>query len=339
YDFPRQAQFHPLKYLAQLTEAIRRRGGRVYAHTRAVNIEGGERVHVETADGFVVAADALVVATNTPVNDRFAIHTKQAPYRTYVVGARVPPGAVPTLLLWDTLDAYHYVRVQRNVGGHDMLIVGGEDHKTGQADDFEKRYARLEAWTRERFPMVEGFDFHWSGQVMEPVDYLAFIGPNPGDEEDNIYVVTGDSGNGMTHGTIAGMLLTDLICGHRNPWTVLYDPARITVKAAAEFAKENLNVAARFAEYATPGEVKSTDDIAPGTGAVVRRGFRKIAAYRDESGMLHCRSAVCTHLRCIVHWNSDERTWDCPCHGSRFDKIDGRPLNGPAHEPLGPAES
>jgi len=99
------------------------------------------------------------------------------------------------------------------------------------------------------------------------------------------------------------------------------------------------NVAARFAEYATPGEVKSTDDIAPGTGAVVRRGFRKIAAYRDESGMLHCRSAVCTHLRCIVHWNSDERTWDCPCHGSRFDKIDGRPLNGPAHEPLGPAES
>jgi len=335
--FPRQAQFHPLKYLAQLAEAVQRRGGRIYAHTRAANLEGGERVHVETAGGAVIAADALVVATNTPISHHLAIHTKQAAYRTYVVGARVPANSVPTLLLWDTLDHYHYVRVQRDVDGRDILIVGGEDHKTGQADDFDKRYARLEAWTRQRFPMVEGFEFHWSGQVLEPVDYLAFIGQNPGDD-DNIYVVTGDSGNGMTHGTIAGILLTDLICGHRNPWTALYDPSRITVKAAAEFAKENLNVAARFVEYATPGEVKSTDDIVPGSGAVVRRGLRKIAAYRDESGMLHCHSAVCTHLRCIVHWNSDELTWDCPCHGSRFDKIDGRPVNGPAQQPLGPAE-
>jgi glycine/D-amino acid oxidase-like deaminating enzyme/nitrite reductase/ring-hydroxylating ferredoxin subunit len=335
--FPRQAQFHPLKYLAALAQAIERHGGSIYAHTRAVKVEGGERAHVETAQGPVIAADAVIVATNTPVNDQLVIHTKQAPYRTYVVGARIPAGTLPTLLLWDTLDNYHYVRVQRGVEGRDVLIVGGEDHKTGQADDSDKRYARLEAWTRSRFPVVEGFDFHWSGQVMEPVDHLAYIGRNPGDE-DNVFIVTGDSGNGMTHGTIAGVLLTDLICGRPNDWAKLYDPSRITMRAAADFAMENLNVAAQFADYATPGEAKSTDDIAPGTGAIVRRGLRKIAAYRDEGGMLHCYSAACTHLRCIVRWNSDELSWDCPCHGSRFDKLDGHPINGPAQHGLGPAE-
>jgi glycine/D-amino acid oxidase-like deaminating enzyme/nitrite reductase/ring-hydroxylating ferredoxin subunit len=334
--FPRQAQFHPLKYLAGLAAAIQARGGRIYTHTRVLRVEGGEQARVETANGPIVAADAVVVATNTPINDQLVIHTKQAPYRSYVVGARLPAGAYPTMLLWDTLDAYHYIRVQRGVDGHDVLIVGGEDHKTGQADDSDKRYASLEAWTREHFPMVEGFDFHWSGQVMEPVDYVAFIGRNPSDD-DNVYIATGDSGNGMTHGTVAGLLLTDLICGRPNRWAQLYDPSRITVKAAAEFTKENLNVAAQFADYATPGEVKSLDEIAPGAGAIFRRGLNKIAAYRDEGGRLYCHSAVCTHLRCIVHWNSDEKTWDCPCHGSRFDKADGHPINGPALHALEPA--
>lgn len=336
--FPRQAQCHPLKYLAGLAGAITRRGGRIYTHTRAVRVTGGERVHVETARGAVIAADAGVVATNTPVHDRLRIHTRQTAYRSYVVGARVPAGVLPTLLLWDTLENYHYVRLQRGVGAHDVLIVGGEDHKTGHADDAAQRYARLEDWTRARFPMAEGFDYHWSGQIMEPLDHVAFIGRHPLDE-DNLYVVTGDSGNGMTHGSLAGLLLTDLICGRSNPWEALYDPGRLTMKVAGEFAMANLDVARHFAEYATPGEVKSTDEIMPGSGAIVRRGLKKIAAYRDENGMLHCHSAVCTHLRCIVNWNSDERTWDCPCHGSRFDKLDGRPLNGPANEPLGPAEA
>ena len=336
--FPQQAQFHPLKYLSGLTQAILRRGGRVYAHTHATRVEGGERAHVETAGGAIIAADAVVVATNTPINDQLVIHTKQAPYRTYVVGARVPAASLPTMLLWDTLEDYHYVRVHRGYEGRDVLIVGGEDHKTGQADDFEKRYARLEEWARMRFPMIEGFDFHWSGQVLEPIDYVAFIGRNPTDD-DNIYIVTGDSGNGMTHGTIAGLLLTDLICKRPNRWEPLYDPSRITIRAAGEFALENLNVAAQFADYATPGEVKSTDDIAPGSGAIVRRGLKKIAAYRDENGVLHCYAAACTHLKCIVRWNGGEKTWDCPCHGSRFDKIDGRPINGPARHNLGPAET
>ena len=337
--FPYQGQFHILKYMAGLAEAFRRRGGRLHTRTHAEEIKGGADAHVTTADGFTVRAGAVVVATNTPVNDLVAIHTKQAPYRTYVVGARVPAGSVPRMLLWDTPDPYHYVRSQSVRDGgdaYDVLIVGGEDHKTGQAEDFDERFRRLEEWTRERFPSVESFDYRWSGQVMEPVDGLGFIGRNPGDAE-NVYVATGDSGNGMTHGTIAGMLIRDLILGRDNAWATLYDPSRISLRAGGEYARENLNVAAQYADYLTGGEVSSPDEVAPGTGAVMRRGLSKVALYRDDTGALHEFSAVCTHLGCVVAFNDKEKSWDCPCHGSRFSPTDGHPLNGPAIEGLSPA--
>ena len=242
--FPRQGQFHVLKYLQGVAAAATR----IHNHTRARDFQGGENARVETDNG-TVSAGTIVVATNTPVNDRVAIHTKQAAYRTYVVGARVRHGSVPPILLWDTPDPYHYVRLQSRPpaaggDGDDVLIVGGEDHKTGQADDAAERFARLEAWTRERFPQVQAFEYRWSGQVMEPVDSLAFIGRNPSDYS-NVYIATGDSGNGMTHGTIAGILISDLISGRSNPWTALYDPSRKTVGAAKEFVKENLNVVAQ----------------------------------------------------------------------------------------------
>jgi Rieske Fe-S protein len=163
---------------------------------------------------------------------------------------------------------------------------------------------------------------------MQPVDAMAFIGKNPGSDE-HIYIVTGDSGNGMTHGTIGGMLLTDLIMQRDNPWTKLYDPSRISFKAAPEFAKENLNVAEQYAQYLTPGDVGSIEAIEPGSGAVIRRGIHKIAVYKDESGTVTQCSAVCTHLYCIVDWNDTEKSWDCPCHGSRFDPY-GRVVSGPA---------
>ncbi|HKQ99278.1 MAG TPA: FAD-dependent oxidoreductase [Pyrinomonadaceae bacterium] len=343
--FPRQAQFHPLLYLAGLARAIRRDGGRIFTGTHAAKIEGGERsARVETEDGRIVTAHSVVVATNTPVNDRFAIHTKQAPYITYVIGARVPSGSVTKALYWDTPDPYHYVRIE-SVNAHskdtgeneeyDLLIVGGEDHKTGQADDdANKRFSWLERWTRTRFPMIEGIEFQWSGQVMEPVDGLAFIGRNPMDDE-NVYIATGDSGNGMTHGTIAGILLTDLIAGRDNEWEKIYYPTRKTLKALPEFASENLNVAAQYADLVTPGDVDSADEIKPGTGAVVRHGLKKVATYRDESGALHERSAVCVHLGCIVAWNSKEKSWDCPCHGSRYDAY-GKVFQGPANKNLEP---
>jgi nitrite reductase/ring-hydroxylating ferredoxin subunit len=218
---------------------------------------------------------------------------------------------------------------------HEVLIVGGEDHKTGQADDTNERFERLEAWTRERFPTSGVMEFRWSGQIMEPVDSLAFIGRNPGDQ--NIYVVTGDSGNGMTHGTIAGILLTDLILGRENEWATLYDPSRISLRAMPEFAKENLNAMAQFSDYVTSGDVDDVRKIAEGAGAVIRRGLRKVAVYRDTHGVVHELSAVCPHLGCIVDWNSTERSWDCPCHGSRFDSS-GKVVNGPAIVGLGPAE-
>ena len=323
--FPRQAQFHPLKYLDALARTIEEKGGRIFNFTHAEGFTDGSPCEVKTDRGRI-SAGAIVVATNTPVNDWVAIHTKQAAYRTFVIGLRIAKGSVTKALYWDTPDPYHYVRLQ-SMGSDDVLIVGGEDHKTGQADDAAERFKRLESWTRERFPSAKDIEFSWSGQVIEPVDGLAFIGRNPGDK--NIYVVTGDSGNGMTHGTIAGILLTDLIQGRKNAWETLYDPSRVSLRAAPEFAKENLNVAAQYRDYVTGGDVEAVREIAPCTGAVLREGLKKVAVYRDSNGELHKLSAVCPHLGCIVEWNSTEKTWDCPCHGSRFDP-DGKVVNGPA---------
>ena len=294
--FTRQAQFHPLEYLDGLARGIMRDGGKIFGQTHANKIEGGPEARVRTSHGPVVTSEVVVVATNTPVNDLVAIHTKQAPYVTYVIGVRVPKKSVTRALYWDTGDPYHYVRLQSE-NDYDVLIVGGEDHKTGQADDGNERFARLEQWTRERFPQMGEVEYRWSGQVMEPVDGLAFIGRNPLDN-DNVYIATGDSGQGMTHGTIAGMLLTDLIQGRKNAWEDLYSPSRVSLKALPEYASENLNVAAQYVDRIT-----------------------------------HRRSAVCPHLGCVVAWNSTEETWDCPCHGSRFS-ANGKVYQGPANSDL-----
>ena len=340
--FPRQAQFDPLKYLAGLVQAIEGAGGHIFTETHVTKIEGGSPARVETKTGLTVTADAVVVATNIPVNDRSGLFAKQASYQTYVIGARVPKGSIPKALYWDTLDPYHYVRLANvatpdKVGEtDDLLIVGGEDHKTGQADDAMLRYTRLETWTRERFPMAKQIEFRWSGQVMEPIDGLPFIGRNPLDGA-NVYIATGDSGTGMTNGTIAGILISDLILGRDNPWQTLYDPARVTLGAATDFVQENLNVATQYLDWIKGGEDLSLAAIAPGTGVVVRRGLKKVAVYCDEQGALHERSAVCPHLHCIVAWNSGEKTWDCPCHGSRFDN-QGQVINGPTTNDLASAE-
>lgn len=332
--FPRQAQFHPLKYLAGVANAIQRFSGRIYTRTHANVIEGGKQARIETDRGVVTAA-AVVVATNSPVNDLIAIHTKQAAYQTYVLGARIPSGSVTRALYWDTPDPYHYLRIEtvgRGANAHDVLIVGGEDHKTGQQDNAGKRFRALERWTRHRFPMVDEIKYRWSGEVMEPIDGLAFIGRNPLDAR-NVFIATGDSGNGMTHGTIAGILLTDLIMDRKNDWESLYDPSRITLKALPEFAKENLNVAMQYGDLVVASDVDSVDKVLPGAGAVISRGLRKVAVYRDPQGRIHELSAICRHLGCIVNWNTLENTWDCPCHGSRYDAM-GKVIQGPANSDL-----
>jgi glycine/D-amino acid oxidase-like deaminating enzyme/nitrite reductase/ring-hydroxylating ferredoxin subunit len=339
--FRGQAQFHPLGYIAGLADAIVRRRGRIHCGTHVTDVADGEPVRIETASGRTVLATDAVVATDTPINDRFTIHTKQAPYRTYVVAALVPRGAIAHALLWDTADPYHYARLApapdgAGVSPQDFLIVGGEDHKTGQDSAApEDRFRRLEQWMRARFPMAGPVDFRWSGQVLEPVDGVAFIGLNPGDR--HTYVHTGDSGMGMTHGVLGGMLNADLIAGRTNRWAPLYDPARRTLRAAEEFLKENLNVAVQYGDWVSPGDVHDADRIPPGEGAVVRAGLHKVAVYRAPDGALHASSAACTHLGCVVRWNAAEKSWDCPCHGSRFDPL-GAVLNGPAVSPLTPAD-
>jgi glycine/D-amino acid oxidase-like deaminating enzyme/nitrite reductase/ring-hydroxylating ferredoxin subunit len=340
--FPNQARFHPIHYLAAMAEAIQRQGGRIFTNSHADLVEGGANARVEVGR-HTIRADAIVVATNSPINDLVAVHTKQAPYMTYVIAARVPRGSVADALYWDTLEMYHYVRLQsmpsnaasNGAGEYDLLIVGGEDHKSGQGDEHSRPHARLESWARARFPVTD-VEFTWGGQYMETIDGLAFIGRNPADKE-NVYIVTGDSGMGLTHGTIAGMLLADLIGGRKNPWEKLYDPSRKPLTAARRFVKEAANVAVQYTKWLTPGQVSSVDEIKPGSGAVIRRGLRKVAVYRDPRGNPHAMSAMCTHLGCIVQWNDAESNWDCPCHGSRFDPI-GKVVNGPANTGLPPAD-
>ncbi len=336
--YPNQGRFHIMKYLNGLANAIIDNGGMIFTNSHVKEFRSGPVAMAVTVSDYAVSANHLVVATNTPVNDKLTIHTKQAPYRTYAIGVQVPKDSVPDALYWDMKDPYHYIRLQKDsVGdaGSDILIVGGEDHKTGQNHDPAACFRRLEDWTRLKFPMAEQVKYVWSGQVYEPVDGLAFIGRNPGDE-DNVYIATGDSGHGMTHGTIAGMLLTDLIMERPNPWAKLYDPARTSLKSAGEFLKENINVAAQYKDYVTPGEVEDQMDVLPGTGRIMRKGAQKVAVYCDQEGVRHQCSAVCPHMGCVVSWNSVESSWDCPCHGSRFDPF-GNVITGPASANLGPA--
>jgi len=328
--FPNQGQFHPLKYLAGLARAILSHGSRIYTQTRAVEIKGGADAHVMTAGGQRISARHIVVATNTPVNDMVVMHTKQAAYRTYAIAFRIAAGEIPLGLFWDNADPYHYLRLQQYGAFNDeqLLIVGGADHKTGQGPGPEVALRHLEDWTRHCIPVAGDMVHSWSGQVMEPVDSLAFIGRNPSDE-DNVYIITGDSGHGLTHSAIAAMLIPDLIMKRSNAWEAIYDPRRRSVRAATEFAEENINVAAQYRDWVTWGDAIGLDQIQPGTGAVIRSGMNKLAAFRDQAGELHTFSAVCPHLQCIVRWNALEKSFDCPCHGSRFAG-DGHALNGPA---------
>jgi glycine/D-amino acid oxidase-like deaminating enzyme/nitrite reductase/ring-hydroxylating ferredoxin subunit len=330
--FPRQGRFHPVQFLDGLVTALKSQGVRLYQDTDVVELKERDGVvTATTGENGVIHARQVVVATNSPFHLMIPIHTKQAPYRTYVIAAPVPKGAVADVLLWDTLDpGYHYVRIQPGTS-EDLLIVGGEDHKSGTQDDGETRVRRLEAWARARWPDMGRVAHRWSGQVMEPADGVGFIGRSP--EHEEVYVVTGDSGQGLTTGGAAALILADLMNGRENPWADLYDPSRHMHHGLGDFLKENLEAAKHWLELAGPGEVRSLDEIAAGDGAVVKLHGKPVAAYRDDAGELHVNSAVCTHAGCTVHWNGFESCWDCPCHGSQFS-IDGQVLAGPAARPL-----
>ena len=352
--FPGQAQFHVLKYLAGLANAIvEKYGGRIHCDTHVEGVEGGDPCNVKIEGGKQLSAGSVVVCTNASISDYVQTHMKMESMRTYVIAAAVPRGSVDRALYWDTGSPYHYVRLQSlearasGLGNPpvsslqspgptkgetlwDALIVGGEDHKVGHDSHAEDRWKELERWMRARWPQAREVIYKWSGQVLEPSDGLAYIGRNP-DGAENVFMASGDSGQGMTHGTIAGMLLSDLVVGKDNPWTTLYDPKRVSLRGTSmmEMAKHNMDVAFQYAKGYLMPDVRSVDDIKPGEGAVIRRGTKKIAVYKSEDGRVTEKSAVCTHLKCIVEWNGAEKSWDCPCHGSRFAPS-GEVLNGPA---------
>jgi len=338
--FAGQAQFHPMKYLRGLQSAIEKKGGKIFIKTHAATI-GNEGII--TTEGFRVKAKDVVVATNSPVNNKYNLHLKQYAYRTYVIGALVKKSSVPRALWWDTGDfnvnpdipPYHYVRICSYNDAFDLLISGGEDHRIADTSNThvpeEERYAILEAWTRKLFP-VEDIVYRWSGQVMEPMDGIAFIGRNPGD--DHVYIITGDSGNGLTHATIGGMLISDLITGRENAWEEIYRPSRFTVRASKPFFKEVIGslmpTLKREPRRKTNGALLAVKN---GEGKQLELNGEKCGVYRDEEGALHIVSATCSHLGCTVKWNNDEKSWDCPCHGSRFT-YDGKVINGPANTDL-----
>ena len=335
--YPRQGTFHPLKYLKGVIAAIEQKGGLIFANSPVVETEELENgVRIKTASGATVTAAHAVIATNVPINNKVALHSKLAPYRTYAMAFTVPRGSLPDALYWDMAEPYHYVRLNPGPGKTDYLIVGGADHKSGTVDDGDVRFEAIEAWMRQLLPKLGREVHRWSGQVVDTIDYCGLIGRNPGN--DNVYVATGDSGQGITHGALAGILIKDLIVSGQSPWQEVYEPSRKPPGGLMNYIQENVTALQNLTEHVLPAELSSADELKPGEGGIITEDGGKIAVCRDTDGKLHRRSASCTHLGCVVHWNSTEQCWDCPCHGSHFAP-DGAVLNAPAIKPLAPAES
>ncbi|MEA2498210.1 MAG: hypothetical protein QOH26_615 [Actinomycetota bacterium] len=333
--FDDQAQFHPRKYLLHLARLIDGDGSYVFEDTRCTDVDEGDVCTVKTEAGELRATD-VVVASHFPFLDRGLFFAKIAPYRSYVLAAEVPAGDIPDGMF---ISAGSPTRSLRSAveKGKRLLLIGGEGHKAGQELDTEARYETLERWGSEWFD-VESYRYRWSAQDNVATDKVPFIGRLRRTSK-NLYVATGYGKWGMTNGTVAGMIVSDQILGRDNAWASLYDAQRINPKGQAkEFLSENLNVAQHFVgDRLNPPQVKSPDELENGEGAIVVANGRRAAAFRDGSGTLRTYSHVCTHLGCYVRWNPAEKSFDCPCHGSRFDH-EGRVIQGPAVRDLPPRD-
>jgi len=326
--FPDQAQMHVMRYLGSIATAARARGANLYEDSRVITIDDGDMCTVHLEHGPTIRAKKVFVATHAPLN-RVFLQTKIHAYRSYVLAfANV---SLTDALFWDTADPYHYFS-SFTVDGVPYLILGGEDHKTGTVPDTEEPFAALLSWATEHLK-VSAPTHRWSAQVEEPVDGLPYIGRNSLSE--NVYVATGFSGNGITFGTIAARIVTDLVNERPNPWAELYAATRVKpISAAATFTSENIDFPMHFvSDRLHPPEAKVPADIRPGEGKTIRVHGERLAVYRDPKGSLHAVSSVCTHLGCLVKFNAAETSWDCPCHGSRF-ATDGQVIDGPATRPL-----
>lgn len=322
--FQHQARFHPRKYLLALARAVKARGGRIFEQSRVVAFDDGAPCEVRTQQARVRARDVLL-CTHLPIN-KFFFATVAAPYRSYVVTAKLRDEPSDGLF-FDTAEPYHYLRRQQTAHGA-LWLIGGADHKVGKKRDTEACFRQLEDYARSRFA-VEAFVDRWSAELWEPVDGLPYIGRNTLSR--HIRVATGFSGNGLTSGTLAAMILTDQLTGKPNPWAEVYDSQRVKpIASARRFLTENLDFPRHLVgDRLKPAETRSLADVPRGEGRLVSVKGEKLAVYRSEQGELQACSAVCTHMYCHVQWNGFEKTWDCPCHGSRFEPT-GEVIDGPA---------
>ncbi|GFE90715.1 FAD-dependent oxidoreductase [Steroidobacter agaridevorans] len=332
--FAQQAKFHPRRYLKGLLTVIQQQGGLVFENTAFESVDDGDPMTVH-ANGHKIRCKYLVIATHNPrMGKKGAVtatlfQTKLALYTSYVLGARLPDNAVPEGVYWDTGDPYEYLRIEQR-DDHQYAIFGGQDVKTGQEDDPERVFDRLTVRLREVLPQAE-VERRWLGQVVETDDGMPFIGEN----EEREFIATGFSGNGWTLGTLSALMARDRFLGRDNPWRSLLAVGRSPFHGGAwRYVQENADFPYYFVrDRLRRPELDSPDQVGNGEGRIVSYQSKKVAAYRDDSGQLTLLAPQCTHLKCLVKWNSADRTWDCPCHGSRF-RPTGEVLGGPAEQPL-----
>jgi glycine/D-amino acid oxidase-like deaminating enzyme/nitrite reductase/ring-hydroxylating ferredoxin subunit len=331
--FAQQALFHPRQYLAGLLKRIPGGGCHVYEETAATEVTEqplAVKVGNHTIQcGYVVLATHNPLIGHTRLMKALLFQTKLSLYTSYALAAKVPTGRLPEALFWDTGDPYYYLRVERATG-HDLAIFGGEDHKTGQETDTVSLYQRLEKRLKQFVPEAK-VTHRWSGQVIETHDGLPYIG----ETAERQFAATGFSGNGMTFGTLAAMMSVDAMLKRKNPWQDLFDVHRKKLAGATwDYVKENADYPYyMLRDRLTHGARMEPEELGRNQGRILSRDGRKLAAYRDEHGKVTVCSPVCPHLGCIVGWNEAEKTWDCPCHGSRF-KPTGEVIAGPAEDPL-----
>ncbi len=324
--FNGQAQFHPIKYLKALQSAYQKAGGIILENTRVISVESKDEIHEVNTGSETIRSKNVIYATHIPLGLNI-FSMRCAPYRSYVIGVTLADGAYPDALIYDMQEPYHYFRTH-TISGKKYLIAGGNDHKTGH-DDPDKAFNDLESYLRKHYK-VSTVKYKWSSQYYVPVDGLPYIGQMPG-REPGIFCATGFNGNGMMLGSVAATILADLVSGKKNKYEDLFAPARIKpIAGFKEFISENADVAYQFVASRMPAhEVDFLKRIKKDTGNIVEYNGKKMAVYRDKQGNIHALDPVCTHASCIVKWNADEKSWDCPCHGARYD-INGEVLNGPA---------
>jgi glycine/D-amino acid oxidase-like deaminating enzyme/nitrite reductase/ring-hydroxylating ferredoxin subunit len=325
-----QAEFHPRRFLLAIADHLHADGSHVFERTRVIGVDDGDPCRVRTDAGGEVTAGAVVIATHYPTLDRGLFFTRLSAERSYAIGIRAR-GRTPEGMFLSTESPSHSVRATPYDGG-ELLIVGGESHKTGTSDPVE-RYAALEAWARERFD-VEAVEYRWSAQDAMPADGIPYVGKlSP--VARRVWTASGFKKWGFTNGAAAAIMLADAIAGRDNEWAATFDSNRFKPLAAApKLLKEQVSVGAHFfGDRLARPDARSLDELAPGEGGIVRVDGDKVAAFRDDDGVVHAVSPICTHLHCQVAFNAAERSWDCPCHGSRFG-TDGGVLEGPAVSPL-----